>query len=140
MITAINKATGEVIELPSDTLEQIMDAWKVAQEYDKAAKSLKDQLKMLIPEFVDHTNKSEEVSNFQFKINSIQRMTYDKSVLRENLDEDTFDVLMKPDKGAVDKYLKENAEELGEASHIIRVSMVADGSPYQVIKLERLSR
>lgn len=140
MITATNKATGEVIELPSETLEQVVEAWKIAQEYDKAAKALKDQLKMIVPEYIRQANRSDEVNNYQFKVNVVQRMGYDKSVLRQNLDEDTFDVLMKPDKTAVDKYLKENLEELGEASHIIRASMVADGKPYEVIKLEKLSR
>lgn len=140
MITAVNKGTGEVIELPADTLEQVVEAWKIAQEYDKAAKALKDQLKLIVPEFIENNNRSPEVGNVQFKINSVQRMTYDKSVLRQNLDEDTFDVMMKPDKPAIDKYLKENLEELGEASHIIRAAMVADGKPYEVIKLEKLSR
>lgn len=140
MITATNKATGEVIELPSETLEEVVAAWRVAQEYSKAADALKDQLKKLVPQYIDHTNRSAECSNFQFKVNSIQRMTYDKSVLRNNLDEDTFDVLMKVDKTAVDRYLKENLEELGESSTVIRQAMVADGMPYEVIKLEKLSR
>ena len=140
MITATNKATGEVIELPSETLEEVVSAWQVAQEYEKAAKALKDQLKKLVPKYVDHTNRSEEIGNVRFNVNSIQRMTYDKSVLRSTLDEDTFDVLLKVDKPAVDKYLKENLVELGEASTIIRQAMVADGQPYEVIKLEKLSR
>ena len=42
-LKVLNKATGEVIELDADTPEQIVEAWKIAQEYEKAAKSLKDQ-------------------------------------------------------------------------------------------------
>lgn len=140
MIKAVNKATGEVVELEADSLEQVVSAWRVAQEYDKTAKALKDQLKELVPKFVSSKGMSEDADGFAFRVSNVQRMTYDKSVLRNNLDEDTFDVLMKPDKTAVDKYLKDNLEALGEASTVIRSAMVADGKPYQVIKLERLDR
>lgn len=139
-ITATNKATGEVVELDADTLDQVMGAWRIAQEYEKTAKALKDQLKKIVPSYIVDNNRSTEANNFVFKVSSIQRMTYDKSALREALDEDTFDVLMKPDKPAIDKYLKENIDSLGEISTIIRKSMVADGKPYELIKLEKLSR
>lgn len=137
MITATNKVTGEVIELPAESLEDLVSSWKIAQEYEKTAKALKDQLKKIVPKYVEK-DRSEEVDNCQFSVKSIQRMTYDKAVLRNNLDEDTFDVLLKVDKTAVDKYLKENLDKLGEISTVIRQSMVADGKPYEVIKLERL--
>jgi len=137
MITATNKVTGEVIELPAESLEDLVSSWKIAQEYEKTAKALKDQLKKIVPKYVEK-DRSEEVDNCQFSVKSIQRMTYDKAVLRNNLDEDTFDVLLKVDKTAVDRYLKENLDKLGEVSTIIRQSMVSDGKPYEVIKLERL--
>jgi hypothetical protein len=140
MIKAINEATGEVIELPTNTLEEVVNAWQIAQQYDKAATSLKDQLKELVPKYLSDNGRSDEVSNYQFKSNTVQRMTYDKTVLRQQLDEDVFDLMMKPDKQAVDKYLKENIEVLGDASTVIRQAMITDGKPYQVIKLEKLSR
>lgn len=140
MITATNKATGEVIELPSDTLEDIVAAWRVAQEYDKAATALKDQLKELARTYINDAGISEEVSNFVFKRNVIQRMTYDKATLRDLLDEDTYDVLTKPDKPTIDKYIKENLESLGSVSTQLRQAMIPDGKPYEVIKLEKLSR
>lgn len=138
-ITATNKATGEVIELDTNTPQEVVAAWRIAQEYDKAAASLKDQLKKLVPALVGPRGVSEPVDNYQFRVSSIQRMTYDKGVMREVLDPDTFDVLVKPDKSAVDKYLKENLETLGEASTTLRQSMLPEGMPYQVIKLEKLS-
>lgn len=140
MISAVNKATGEIIELPVDTPEQIVEAWRIAQEYDKASTSLKDQLKKLVPSIISDRGVSEPVGNYQFRVSNIQRTTYDKAVMREVLDADLFDVLVKPDKGAVDKYLKENLEELGEVSTTLRSSMIADGKPYEVIRLEKLSR
>lgn len=139
-ITATNKATGEVIELDANTPAEIVAAWRVAQEYDKAAAALKDQLKQLVPSLVDVRGLSEPVGNFQFRVSSIQRMTYDKSIMREVLDADVFDTLLKPDKTAVDHYLKENLETLGEASTLLRQGMIAEGNPYQVIKLEKISR
>lgn len=138
-ISATNKATGEVIELEANNPEQIVEAWRVAQEYDKAAAALKDQLKKLVPAIVGPRGVSDPVGNYQFRVSSIQRMTYDKAVMRDVLDPDTFDVLLKPDKPAVDRYLKENLEELGEASTILRQGMLPDGNPYQTIRLEKLS-
>lgn len=140
MIKATNKATGEVIELEVDNLEKVVSAWRVAQEYEKTAKALKDQLKKIVPKYVSDNGNSEEVSNHVFKINTIQRMTYDKSVVRSVLDPDTFDVLTKVDKTAVDNYLKENIETLGEVASTIRQSMIPDGKPYEVIKLEKQTR
>lgn len=139
-ITATNKATGEVIELAADTAEQIVQAWRTAQEYEKAATALKDQLKKLVPEMVGDRGVSEPVDGYQFRVSSIQRMTYDKAVMREVLDPDVFDVLLKPDKPAVDTYLKDHLAELGEDSTKLRASMIADGRPYQTIRLEKVSR
>lgn len=138
-ITATNKATGEVIELEANSIIEIVDAWRIAQEYDKAASALKDQLKKLVPSIIGDRGLSEPVNNHQFRMSTIQRTTYDKSVMREVLDADVFDLLLKPDKPMVDKYLKENLEQLGDISTKLRTSMLADGKPYQVIRLEKLS-
>lgn len=138
MIKAINKATGEVIELESKTPEQIVDAWKIAQEYEKVAKSLKDQLKKIVPTLVNDSGVSEEINKAVFRINTIQRMTYDKSVVRNLIDEDVYDLVTKIDKTKLDTYLKENLESLGDTSTELRASMIPDGNPYQVIKLEKL--
>lgn len=139
-INAVNKATGEVIELEVANLEDLVKAWKIVQHYDKAAKALKEQLKSIVPEFVNDSGQSEEIDNAMFKVSSVQRMTYDKSILRDVLDEDTYDLFMKPDKKAIDDYLKENIDSLGEDATKLRKGMVADGNPYEVIKLEKLSR
>ena len=140
-VTATNKATGEVVELAADTPEEIVTAWRVAQEYIKTADALKDQLKKIVPTLITGTGTtSEPVGNYQFRVSAIQRQTYDKGVMRQVLDADLFDVLVKPDKTAVDKYLKENLETVGEAATALRSSMIADGRPYQVIKLEKVSR
>lgn len=138
MIKAINKATGEIIELESDKPEQIVEAWKIAQEYEKVAKSLKDQLKKIVPTLVNDSGVSEEINKAVFKINTVQRMTYDKSVVRNLIDEDVYDLVTKIDKTKLDTYLKENLESLGDTSTELRQSMIPDGSPYQVIKLEKL--
>lgn len=138
-ITATNKATGEVIELPADNPEQIVAAWRIAQEYAKASDALKDQLKKLVPAMVGNNGMSEPVGNYAFRVSNVQRFTYNKATMRELLDEDLFDTLLKPDKPAIDKYLKENLEALGDVSTQLRQSMLPDGNPYQVIKLEKLS-
>lgn len=139
-ISAVNKATGEIIELQADNPEQIVEAWRVAQEYEKASASLKDQLKKLVPSIVGTNGVSEPVGDYQFRVSTVQRMNYDKATMREVLDPDIFDVLIKPDKPAVDRFLKENLETLGENSTTLRQAMVPDGKPFQVIRLEKLKR
>lgn len=141
-ITATNKATGEVVELSVDNPEEIVQAWQTAQEYEKTSKTsktLKDQLKKLVPEFVGDRGTSEPIGNFQFRVSNIQRMNYDKAIMRYVFDADTFDLLLDPNKPAVDKYLKEHLDELGPDSTKLRETMIPVGNPYQVIKLERLS-
>jgi hypothetical protein len=137
-ITATNKATGEVVELPADTPEQIVSAWRIAQEYVKTADALKDQLKKLVPSIAER-GVSEPIGNYQFRVSNIQRMTYDKAVMRQVFDADLFDTFLEPNKSAVDRYLKENLDDVGENSTVLRNSMIPVGNPYQVIKLEKLS-
>lgn len=140
MITATNKATGELIELKADTLPEIVEAWRIASEYDKAATSLKDQLKKLVPEFINDKGVSEEYKGYAFRSSGVQRWTYDKAILRQVFDEDQLDLFLKPVKKDVDDYLKQHLEELGEDSTKLRNAMIPDGKPYSVIKLEKLKR
>lgn len=137
---AVNKLTGEVVEYEADNLGQIVEAWRSLSEKEKVIKEVKEQLKSLIPLQVNTKGLSEPVGGYMFRVSNVQRKNYDKSVLREVLDEDTLDLLLKPDKPKVDDYIKENLEVLGEHSTRIRQSMVDEGKPYQVIKLERLDR
>jgi hypothetical protein len=137
MIKASNKVTGEVIELETDNIEQTVTAWEVAQGYEKLAKDLKDQLKKIVPGYVGDKGVSDEANKAIFRISHIQRMTYDKAVVRRVLDEDVFDLVTKIDKSKLDTYIKENLAELGDASTEMRSAMIPDGSAYEVIKLER---
>lgn len=137
-ITATNKATGEVIELDANTPEQIVEAWRIAQEYDKTATTLKNQLKQLVPSIVDAKGTTEPIDGHIFRVTYIQPMTYDKAVLREVFDEDLLDVMLVPAKTTIDKYLKEHLTELGEDSTRLRKAMIPAGKSYQVIRLEKV--
>ena len=139
MVTATNKHTGEVVSLIVNNQQQLVQAWLIAQEYNKVSEKLKAQLKELVPKFVE-SNLSEPIDGYQFRISNIQRKNYDKTVMREVLDADTFDLLLKPDKTAIDTYLKENLESLGDVSTRLREAMIDEGAGYTVIKLERLDR
>lgn len=141
MITAVNKHTGEVVELEADTYEKLVQAWQIASEYEKVSKALKDQLKELVPTYISDKGTSPEFNGVMFRQSSVQRMNYDKSVLQEVIDDQglLFEML-KPNKPFIDKYLKENLAELGDISTTLRKSMQPDGAPYTVIKLEKLTR
>ena len=107
-ITAINKASGEVIELPASTHEEIVRAYLIAAEYEAVAKKLKDEVKKLLPKIVDEQGKTDEVDGYILRRYESQRMTYNKLALREVFDEDELDLFMDVSKGKVDAYLKEN--------------------------------
>lgn len=139
-VSSTNKFTGALVELPADTPEQIITAWRVAQELERQAKQLKDQLKKVVPSLIGDRGVSDEVDGYMFRSTTIQKYNYSRAALRELLDADTYDLMMKPNKTAIDTYLKENLEELGEKSTLLRNSMEAEGKPYEVIKLERVKR
>lgn len=140
-ISATNHFSGEVIELDAETYEQIVEAWQIAQEYAKVAERLKDQLKQLVPKFVDDTTGvSEPVNGYIFRVSNVQRTNYDKAIMRQVFDEDTLDLLLEPNKPAIDKYLREHLEDIGNGSTLLRKSMLPVGKPYTVIKLEKVSR
>lgn len=134
------KFTGEELEFPSGSFAEIVESYRLASEYMKAYEAVKKELAKLAEPFIGPNGISEPVNGYMFRSTAIQRMNYDKSVLREVLDEDTYDQFMEPNKTALDRFLKENIERLGEASTLIRKSMVAVGNPYQVTRLEKVER
>lgn len=141
MIKATNKATGEVIELEDDSLEHVIEAWRVAQEYEKVAKSLKAQLKEGVDKFLDEKGKSEEHKGYRFINYPVQRKTYDKSKLYELIkDQDLLNEMLMPNKTFIDQWLKDNVETTGEIGTELRHSMVETGQPFQVTKLEKVVR
>ncbi len=138
MIKALHKFTGEQIELPTDSPKEIVDAWLVASEYEKLAKSLKDQLKVYLPVLIGDSGASEPVGSYMFRHSVVQRMNYRKSVLREIFDEDTLDLFLKPAKTEIDKYIADNLESLGEASSSLRNALEPEGKPYEIFRLEKI--
>ena len=139
MIEAVNKASGEVISLPADTPEEILQAWLTAQEYDKVAQSLKAQLKELVPSLLKGKDESDPIQNYTFKRSLVQKQTYDKQAIRDLLDEDTLDLFTKVQKSAVDAYIKEHSDELGDVKYELKKALVPDGKAYEVIKLQKFS-
>ncbi len=48
--------------------------------------------------------------------------------------------MLQPNKRYIDDYLKSNVDELGELSTALRNTMIDEGMPYEVIRLEKLTR
>lgn len=107
-VTATNKASGEYIELPADSPDEIVRAYLIAAEYEKVAKTLKDQVKKLLPDIIDEQGLTPEVDGFVLRKYESQRMTYNKQALRQVFDEDELDLFFTVSKGAVDAYLKQH--------------------------------
>ncbi len=137
---AINSLTGEIVEFPAGGYAEIVESWRIVNAYLKTYTELKNQLKELVPLHVNDKGISEPLNGYMFRVINTQRLNYDKSVMRKIFDEDTLDLLLKPDKTKVDTYLREHLDEVGQGSTELRNSMVADSKPYQAIKLEKLGR
>lgn len=132
------KTTGEVIELPDSTLSEMMKSYQILSDYEKTMKAAKQKLAAESHKYIGDKGTSEVVDGYMFRFMPIQKKNYDKSVLRELLDEDTYDLFVVPDKKRIDEYLKENLESLGDVSTKLRQSMQPAGKPYSVTKLERV--
>ncbi len=139
MIKATHKITGELIELNANNATEVINAWRIATEYEKLGEALKAQLKKLLPNYLDESGKTDEVDGYRFTSIFVQRRNYDKAVMRQVFDEDTFDIFLKPDKTLVDNYIKEHLNELGEASSKLRETMIDDGKGYSATKLVKVS-
>ena len=136
-VTATNKASGEYIELPADTHEEIVRAYLVAAEYEKVAKSLKDQVKKLLPTIVDEQGRTPEVDGYVLKRYESQRMTYNKLALREVFDEDELDLFLEVSKGKVDAYIKEN-KLTAEQIETLRLGLETAGQVVSSFRKERV--
>jgi len=133
----VNKLTGEIYEIKDNTPTAIKDSWLLLSETIKACERAKDKLKLKIDEMLDDKGQY-DYGDYLFRQFSVQRMSYDKSVMREVLDADLFDTLLVPDKTAIDTYLKENIDTTGDVGTTLRKTMVAVGKPYSTLRLERV--
>lgn len=145
-IKTIVEATGEVIELDATKPLDIVTAWQIATDYEKAAKDLKNQLKDYLPSMInDVTGLSDRYGDYHFRQSSSQPMTYPVSKVREvftpelrkrfDLDEDAF---LEVKKSELDKFIKKNLDILGDKSTELANSKVAKGNPRVSVRLEKV--
>lgn len=127
-----DKLTGLVYDV--ETQDQLVESMELIKKQIKALKDAEAQIRdlMLDIDWNGYENQGRTV-----RISHVQRMEYDKATLRALLDEDVFDVLTKVDKTAVDKYIRDNLEDLGDVASQLRDSMMPCGKPYAVVKLEK---
>lgn len=139
IVTATNPLTGEVVEYKVQSEADLVRAYRECSETIKVYTQAKQKLTKLVEPYLGANNTTEPIDGYMFRQMSIQRMNYDKAVLRDVIqDEDTFDQLLAVDKKAVDEYLKDNLEDKNLDSHRLRSEMVPVGNPYSVTKLEKL--
>jgi len=134
---ATAKTTGEIFEFDVSTPAKAREAWELASDYIKAYEAIKDQIKPIISDIIDDKG-IYDFGDAIFRVVSVQRMNYDKSLLRQVLDADTYDLFLKPDKPRIDNYLKENLADLGSNSSLLRKGMIPEGRPYQQFRLEKV--
>lgn len=130
----VNTITGEQFEFPTDTSDQIIEAYTQAQALEAAAKRAKEKARNLI---VQRDLDGYISGDRSVKIVNVQRKDYDLSVMREVLDADQFNTFIKPDKTALDTFIKENVEDMPEAKQL-RDTMVDIGDPYVKISVDKI--
>lgn len=136
--TATVKATGEVLDFADASGQDVIQSYRLVNEYLKAYEDIKKQLQAAAREFVDERGTFEH-DGYMLRVTSVQRMQYDKSVLRQVFDEDELDLFLEPSKSKVDKYIAEHLADLGEQSTLLRNSMVPAGRPYGLVRIERVA-
>lgn len=137
MISVTNKITGETIELSTNTPKEIMQSWRLAQEFEKNAKELRTKLAPFADALLNERGVSESYGGYMFRQTPVQRYGYDKAKVREYFDdEDLVDTFLVVDKQALDTYVKENIDKLDGFSRDKLVEPV--GKAYVVTKLEKL--
>ena len=129
----VNTITGEQFEFPTDTPEQIIEAYEQADGLEKAAKRAKEKARQLM---LDRDLDDYEYNGKTVKIIHVQRRNYDIELMREIFDDDQFNTFIQPDKTAIDKYIKEYVTIQPEISQL-RDNMVTIGEPYLQVKLQR---
>jgi hypothetical protein len=141
MITATNPFTGEVFELNDSTPSDLEAAYNFLKTFEKTIKSMQEQWRKRVMAACDDTG-SVETPNGRLRHIVTQRMTYDKSALRNLLDEDTLDTFLVVKKGLVDEWLKERVRKGDiepEVNREIRNSLIEDGAPYATVKYEKMT-
>ena len=138
-VMATLRSTGEVLFFRTATPDELVESYKLLNEYAKALEAIKKELQTQAQEIVNEKGVYES-GGYAIRVSHIQRYNYDKAQLRRIFDQDLMDQFLEPAKSRIDTYLKENLEDLGTDAMDLRGSMQPVGKPYTVVKLERLTR
>lgn len=126
----VNKFTGEEREFKDSAPSEIVASWQLI---DSEMKMLEEAKRALRDKVIEH-NLTSPIGPMQFKVIQVQRKNYDKSVMREVMDEDTVDLFLVPNKVELDKYVKA-LPKLDEQRVKLTHSMIDEGEPYTQVKL-----
>lgn len=144
LVQATNKQTGEIIEHKVSDLSDAVIVWQIAQEYEKQAKDIKEQLKDYVRDNANDFGKADVDDSYSFTITSVQRTKFNKQMVREAIeDQDLLDELMIIDTKLLREKLKAWVAEgtiTAELSAMIKAAEEPSGNPYEVIRLEKKTR
>ena len=130
----VNTITGEQFEFPTDTSDDLVEAYRQAQSLEAAAKRAKDKARKLI---LERDLDGYISGNRKVKFSYVQRKNYDLEMMREVLDQDQFDTFIQPNKTALDEFIKENLESMPETKQL-RDSMVDVGDAYITVRIDKI--
>lgn len=142
-ITVVNKHTGEVWDFGWANDEGLAEAYANINEtlaaLERGRRKLREAvLKQMEKEGVDHRGVGRYI--WHKRIN--RYLNYDLSTMRKVLDEDTLNLLIKPDKPKIDQMLKDSANNPKspviepKAASALRETMVEERAPAVVLRLE----
>lgn len=106
METLMNPYTGEVVDSPS----QIKEIWEEASRQEKSAKAAKDWCKKAM-DYIDVPLNEDLGGGMGFVEVQRRNFDYDKTILRQQFDQDELEPFFKIDKKSFESYLEEQDEE-----------------------------
>lgn len=144
-VVVVNKATGEIYEWSTSNDLKLAESYKqiseMIQALERAKKKIRDQVLVKLD---NAPNDSIEVGDYKWNKIIMHRKNYNIEVMQHELPPDIYDALVKPNKVAIDDWLKE-VVEMGEDSpieqevvKILRDTMYDERPPTVAVKLERL--
>ena len=143
-ITVVSKATGEIFEFKADTDMELAQSYDQIRELIGALERAKTKIRTQVLQRMEASNDdSIDLGNYKWRKQIRHYLNYDMTVLRNLLDEDLLNDLVKPDKTKIDQYIKDSVDAdspviPADVATELRATMFAERTPSVAVMLERV--
>lgn len=145
-VTVVNKLTGEIYDFDWADEESQAEAYANLSETITALERAKKKIREIVVADMDKRQLDHnKVGGGRFEWHKVisRYYNYDLRIMRNVLDEDLFNQIIKPNKTLIDKFLKESVADPehavipADAGQALRDHMTEERPPSVALKLER---